>query len=397
MPSNEVVRNPIRVAIVRGRHLNHWEMQNFEPLMPEIQLTAFASRNHLYPTESLDFRIISLGEPDSRLRWLPKGRYRISRRLWGALGPDHLFGLENALSSFDIIHAADTHFDFTYQATVAKLRHGSKLVITCWETIPFQGAADGDLYERKLFIQRHTDMFVAMSGRAREALLSEGVDAERIRTVHPGVNLKNFSLAGSKQEQTPFVKRRGDSMRVLYVGRIVPEKGIREFLLAIALVKANQAIGNRIEAVIVGRGQHGLMRRIVQALDLGDTVTEIEQVAYSLMPSLFHSSDVFVLPSLPTPSWEEQFGMVLAEAMACGIAIVTTASGSIPEVVGDAAKLVPPYNHRALAAAIEELLLDDVSRADLGSKGVERAQSRFDSARFARELRAIYEEVMCLP
>jgi alpha-maltose-1-phosphate synthase len=392
--SQTSVRRSIRVALVRGRHLNSWEMQNFEGVGNGAFLTAFGSTTPLHTLEDLNFPITALSGPDARLRWLPKGRYQVSRRLWGASGPDHLFGLEDALAAFDIIHAADTHFDFTYQAVAAKLRYGSKLVNTCWETIPFQYADDKVLYARKLIVHRHTDMFIATTGKAKEALVLEGVDPDRIRILYPGVNLQRFAVPTIPREDPWLPWRIPNSLRVLFVGRVVPEKGIRDLLLAIAHIRDVSSIGHRIEAAIVGMGQHALVQEMVRSLNLSGTVLETGQIPYSRMPSLFWSSDLFVLPSVPTPYWEEQFGMVLAEAMASGVAVVATASGAIPEVVGDAGKLVPPYNHRALAAAIEQLLLDNGARATLGSMGTKRANEVFDSEKVALRLRDIYEEVM---
>ena len=60
------------------------------------------------------------------------------------------------------------------------------------------------------------------------------------------------------------------------------------------------------------------------------------------MSHFYSSLDVLVVPSLPTPGWEEQFGRVVVEAMAVGVPVVSTTSWSLPEVVGDAGVLVPP-------------------------------------------------------
>ena len=101
----------------------------------------------------------------------------------------------------------------------------------------------------------------------------------------------------------------------------------------------------------------------------------------------------FVLPSVPTQSWEEQFGMVLAESMACGKAIISTRSGAIPEVVGDAGVVVAPADYHALAAAIMDLLLDDRRRDRLGVQAAERARALFDPQQFANNVLRKYEEL----
>ena len=75
-------------------------------------------------------------------------------------------------------------------------------------------------------------------------------------------------------------------------------------------------------------------------------------VPYDEMPDLYREASCMVLASTPIPFWEEQFGMVLAEAMASGTPIVAAASGAIPEVVGDGADLVAPGDWMGMAEAL---------------------------------------------
>ena len=85
--------------------------------------------------------------------------------------------------------------------------------------------------------------------------------------------------------------------------------------------------------------------------------------------------------------------MVLAEAMAAGSPILTTVSGAIPEVVGDAALLVPPYDVDALADALEQILSQDALREDLAARGHERVRSRYDADLVGQQLSAVYRSV----
>src|SRR5439155_23895955 len=74
------------------------------------------------------------------------------------------------------------------------------------------------------------------------------------------------------------------------------------------------------------------------------------------LPAVFRQASCFVLASLPTMWWEEQFGMVLAGAASAGVPIVASDSGAIPEVLRGAGKLFPAGDWRALAAALEEIV-----------------------------------------
>jgi len=98
------------------------------------------------------------------------------------------------------------------------------------------------------------------------------------------------------------------------------------------------------------------LRRYAAELGLGARV-EIRSVPYAQMPSVFASASAVVLASLPTRIWEEQFGMVLVEAMAAGAPVIASASGAIPEVLdGSGAELFRPGDWPALAAALERTL-----------------------------------------
>jgi alpha-maltose-1-phosphate synthase len=101
-----------------------------------------------------------------------------------------------------------------------------------------------------------------------------------------------------------------------------------------------------------------------------------------------------VLPSIATPEWQEQFGMSLIEAMACGTPVVSTLSGAIPEIAEDCAALVQPNDFLVLYEALRGLALDPDARRALRETGLARARERFGLDRFASALSDVYEEVL---
>ncbi len=104
------------------------------------------------------------------------------------------------------------------------------------------------------------------------------------------------------------------------------------------------------------------------------------------MPAMYGQSTAMVLASIPTRSWEEQFGMVLVEAMAAGLLIVTTSSGAIPEVVGPKATLVAAGDWVGIAQALTDGPLRapgqrvSYERASLERLGVDAAAVRIAAA-----------------
>jgi glycosyltransferase involved in cell wall biosynthesis len=103
----------------------------------------------------------------------------------------------------------------------------------------------------------------------------------------------------------------------------------------------------------------------------------------------YNSADIFVFPSL-----KEGFGMVLVEAMACGLPVISTNTSAIPEVVGDAGILVEPRNPRVLADAIIRLIEDIGLRKRLGKKGRRRVVEEFTWDIVTDKILGIYEEVI---
>ena len=109
-------------------------------------------------------------------------------------------------------------------------------------------------------------------------------------------------------------------------------------------------------------------------LRIGDRVELVGSVGQDQLPDFYRGLDVLAVPSLPTPGWLEQFGRVVVEAMACGVPVVASDTGALPDVVGDAGLLVPPGDPEALATALKSVLEDDTTRGELSRRGVEQAQ-----------------------
>ena len=126
---------------------------------------------------------------------------------------------------------------------------------------------------------------------------------------------------------------------------------------------------------VAGAGpEEAALRARVAELGIGDRVELVGSVGQDQLPDFYRGLDVLAVPSLPTPGWLEQFGRVVVEAMACGVPVVASDTGALPDVVGDAGLLVPPGDPEALATALESLLEDDATRGELSRRGVEQAQ-----------------------
>jgi glycosyltransferase involved in cell wall biosynthesis len=100
---------------------------------------------------------------------------------------------------------------------------------------------------------------------------------------------------------------------------------------------------------------------------------------------MYNAATLFLYPSL-----RESFGLPIVEAMACGTPVITSTTSSMPEIAGDAARLVDPFNFKEISSAMQEILTNDVLQKNYREKGLQRAQL-FTWKTSAEKLLRIYE------
>jgi glycosyltransferase involved in cell wall biosynthesis len=370
-----------RVVVLRGTAANPWELGPWERLHEEgsADVRLVVPPDNLYATSTLRLPTATVRTVGALLPPGPPGRLLLK-----AVGQRHL-RLAPALQDAQIVHAAELGYWFSWQAARLKERLGYRLALTVWETLPFVDAYRNvrtRRYRRRVLDA--TDLFLPATERAAEALALEGVAEERIRVCPPGIEFERFAVAADD--------RPGDGQHVLLsLGRLVWEKGHQDLLRALALLARRGRTD--VRALIVGAGPEEQRLRAV-ARDLGvSTLVEFRGfIPYEEVPTVLGLASCLVLASLPTPHWEEQFGMVLAEAMAARLPLVAAASGAIPEVVSGYGTLFPPGDWVGLARALEEGPLAAPPGARVSSNA-ERPE-RFSASAAAARLREAYGELL---
>ncbi len=221
-------------------------------------------------------------------------------------------------------------------------------------------------------------LFFALNQGARRNLLASGVPPERIRNILYatwGVDLDHFSPRRSGRE--PDMGPNG----LLFVGRLVRDKGIQDLLNAFLQVKRSLADAR---LSIVGEGPLATeIRRFADKHRLASSINVLGTIENRALPPYFRAARVTVSPSVTTKRWAEQAGMVNIQSMACGTPIVSTLSGSIPEFVpnGQAGILVPERNPDALAKAVVGLLTDEQMHQRLSENARAYVVERYDAPR----------------
>jgi glycosyltransferase involved in cell wall biosynthesis len=179
-----------------------------------------------------------------------------------------------------------------------------------------------------------------------------------------------------------------DGPFVLYAGNIKPHKNLERLIEAFHLIRRGPL--EHVKLLIIGDeiSKYATLRRAVHQHKLHKHVRFFGFVPDETLAALYRLARVFVFPSL-----YEGFGLPPLEAMASGTPVVTSNVSSLPEVVGDAALLIDPYEPESIADAMRRVLTDERLREDLRARGLARARE-FSWERSVRRVREIYEEVL---
>jgi glycosyltransferase involved in cell wall biosynthesis len=173
-----------------------------------------------------------------------------------------------------------------------------------------------------------------------------------------------------------------------YVGRLVPEKGL------MVLLQALQQLDGDWQCLIVGRGPlRPELEQRAQELGMAERIVWLDTVPHQDVPRYVNALDVLVLPSQSTPRWKEQLGHVLLEAMACGVPVIGSDCGAIPDVVGQAGLVFPEGQADVLAEHLRHLRENEALRRNLSLLGRERVLADFTHQRIAERTVAFWREI----
>jgi glycosyltransferase involved in cell wall biosynthesis len=225
-------------------------------------------------------------------------------------------------------------------------------------------------------VLRRADAAHAPNSEVPRILASRGFADKPAHVIPLGVDFDRFASAEE------LVLRNIGRPRIGFVGRFEPVKGLD------VLLDAFGRLTTPAELVLVGDGS-------LRAALIGHRAHVLSSMPFEQVPSLLKALDVLVLPSVTIlPLHREQFGRVLAEAMAAGVPVVGSSSGAIPEVIGDAGLVVPERDAHALARAIQAVLGDGNLRARLIERGRQRAASQFAWPAVAEQTLALFRLAM---
>jgi glycosyltransferase involved in cell wall biosynthesis len=274
----------------------------------------------------------------------------------------------------------------------------AKTVVTVHDVIPLVMPK----YRERPQSRMYTD-FVAFTVRRADAIITVSqyskqdivrmlkIPEERIHVIGNAVD-SSYRPITDKRLIDSVRERYGIGPKyLLYFGGFDIRKNVERVLQAYAALP--ESIQEEYQLVIAGRLHllgHPLYpdpRPLIQELGLDERVVMTGQIREQDKAPLYSAAALYLFPSL-----YEGFGIPVLEAMACGAAVVTSSITALPEVVGDAARLVDPYSVEAITEAMTELLEDDALRNSLRERALERAR-HFSWQRVAEQTLDVYNRL----
>ena len=236
---------------------------------------------------------------------------------------------------------------------------------------------------------RRADRILTVSETSKHDILWRfKIPAEKVTVIYNAID-ERFNVEPS-DEQVQRVRERYqlDEQFILYVGNIKPHKNLERLIDAFDRLRASGF--PHVRLLIIGDeiSKYPALRRAVHVHKLHKEVRFLGFVPIETLAVLYRLADVFVFPSL-----YEGFGLPPLEAMASGAPVVTSNVSSLPEVVGDAALLVDPYDSESIADGMRQLLTDDDLRATLRARGFARAK-QYSWQQSIEQVHRIYGEVL---
>jgi glycosyltransferase involved in cell wall biosynthesis len=305
---------------------------------------------------------------------------------------NHLKKLDDE-EGFDIIHLQNRFFvDFDTAALYARLRH-KPFMMTIHNARPlgispaitvFGSAYDWTVGRWPFAL---ADRIIAVSEWARHDIAKYGIDKEKIVTVHNGINVGSFKPTAARSVREQFDI--GDGPMLLFVGRMITQKGVPYLLDAMPLVLERHPDA---KLLLIGRGNalEGLKQK-VRAMGLEKNVIFPGFMAEETLKEAYGTCDVFVLPSV----WEV-LPIAILEAMSSSKPVVCTDAGGNAELVKDGlnGRVVPVRDPKALAGGINALLGDPDKMKSMGRAGRRRAEDEFDWKLIALKTKQVYEDLL---
>jgi glycosyltransferase involved in cell wall biosynthesis len=374
------------MAIVRAFRPNLAEISVYRPFMEHFDLTFFFSgldlpecRSQLEAFGLAGMRAVrytsvsDLAPSDFIRRGLD---YKIG------IGSYMLSHLSDVLSH-DYINIVDPIFGFANQI-VGAIRSSQKLVVVRWENIYGRYDRVWMAVRRAGRVLKRADTIICVSQAAISTLIVPPGFSGKIAQVYPGIDTRGIPSNGFNATRRNGSSFGRDRPILLFVGRLQWTKGIQALLVALHVLRQQRQID--AELWVIGGGDKAPLEDLVAKLSLRGRVLFLGTLSNAEVRAKMVEADIFCFPSLVSPTWMEQYGFAVVEAMAHGLPVVAFDSGSIREICAEDAVYASTGNTHSLAEGIAQLIHNRGDSVVRGKRLQERALREFDADRQGRKM-----------
>ncbi len=265
-----------------------------------------------------------------------------------------------------------------------------------------QGAADTSPSDRiavEHAVIREVDRLIAQCPSERNELMNDyGAEDSKVRIIPSAVNIQRYSPV-PRTEARQRIGLHTDDPVVVYVGRMLPRKDVRNVVRAVGLLARQTDLP--VKLLLVGgesaepdpaiTPEIGVLQQLATELGIAERVHFVGKRQPDDLRNYYSAGDVVV-----TTPWYEPFGLTPLEGMACGRPVIGSAVGGITFTIadGETGLLVPPRDPQALADALRRLLTDTALRLRMGHAARERVEREFTWQAVAQRTAALYEELL---
>ena len=291
---------------------------------------------------------------------------------------------------FDIIHSWQFPTAYTFIGGVAAKLTGAKFFVS------HVGITPGTSRSTKMFSKMNkplVDEVIVLTDYGK-TYYKNYVSAKRLKVIYPGIDTSMYYRAKKKKIEARFRKKK----MILYSGRLIPSKGIDYLIKAFAIISKKHS---EARLVIIGQGHvRSDLEKLANDLGVSVRVLFTGYVSDVELRGYYSRSDVFVLPPVYKDSWGGKnsepggFGLVLAEAMACGSPTVATNVDAIPDWIKDGHNglLCKPNDENCLARKIELLFSDSTLRKKIIENARKIVVEKYTLDKVAEQLEKLYKE-----
>ncbi len=278
----------------------------------------------------------------------------------------------------DIAHIDEEPYNLaTWLAFRAARSAGARPLFFTWQNLSRAYPPPFRWFERSVM----TEARWALAGNADAAAVIRAKGYRGPATVVPqfGVD-EDLYQPPARRDSARFV--------VGYAGRLDPEKGVDTLIEACAPL-------TDAEVRIAGAGpEKDRLLALAERLGMSSRTHFLGSLETPAMVAFYQGLNALALPSRSRPNWVEQFGRVLIEAMACGVPVLGSRTGEIPNVIGEAGALFPEGDAGALSEALRALMSSPDAANAIGLLGRDRAVAQFSMRRIARETLQVYRRML---